>query len=347
MIALIFGSVDAKELAVTAGTIAVKTQKPVETSRVYLGSFLARGELPASAVYRIDAPVEGIVQNLFVHIYESVKKGRKLLVIKSPELLELEAKFIDTLIKLDYYRAEVERLKPLYEAAVVARKRYLEAQNVLSKFETQSSFYRHLLLEWGLSESQVDEMTQTKNPLATIAISAPIGGVVNEMAVYPKMYVSRGEHMMTIIDPKGVHLVLALPGKIAKRLKRGDKLFIEDKPVAVESVSATVEARTQTVAVHLLPPEGSALMAGEKRNVRLYWPQKAYKLPSSALIEYSGGQAIFVKSGSKFRPLHVTVLGRSGREVYLLGPGLTNGSEVAVSGVIALKGALEGAEGDR
>jgi len=346
LIALLFGSVDAKELAVTAGTIAVKTQKPVETGRVYLGSFLARGQLPASAVYRIDAPVEGIVQNLSVHIYESVKNGRKLLVIKSPELLELEAKFIDTLIELDYYRAEVERLKPLFEAAVVAKKRYLEAQNMLSKFETQSSFYRHLLLEWGLTESQVDEMTRSKKPLATIAISAPIGGVVNDMAVYPKMYVSRGEHMMTIIDPKSVHLVLALPGKIAKRLKKGDRLFIEDKPVEVESVSATVDARTQTVAVHLHPPRGSALMEGEKRNVKLYWPKKAYKLPSSAIIEYGGGEALFVKSGSKFRLLRVTVLGRSGREVYLLAPELTKSSEVAVSGVIALKGALEGAEGD-
>ncbi len=346
LMALIFGSADAKELAVTAGTIDVKTQTPVETSRVYLGSFLARGELPASAVYRIDAPVEGIVQNLSIHIYETVEKGRKLLVIKSPELLELEAKFIDTLIELDYYRAEVERLKPLFEAAVVARKRYLEAQNMLSKFETQSSFYRHLLLEWGLREGQVDEMTKSKKPLATIAISAPIGGVVNDMAVYPKMYVSRGEHMMTIIDPKGVHLVLALPGKIAKRLKKGDRLFIEEKPVVVESVSATVDARTQTVAVHLLPPKGSALMAGEKRNVKLYWPKKAYRLPSSALIEYGGGEALFVKSGSKFRPLRVTVLGRSGREVYLLAPGLSERSEVAISGVIALKGALEGAEGD-
>ncbi|BBG65311.1 cobalt/zinc/cadmium efflux RND transporter, membrane fusion protein, CzcB family [Hydrogenimonas sp.] len=343
---LMLSQLSAKELIVTSGAAGVKTAKPKPTERVYLGSYLARGQLPANEVYRIDAPVEGIVERLYVHLYEPVKRGQKLLLIKSPELLELEAKYIDSLIQLEYNRAEVDRLKPLFEAAVVAKKRYLEAENMLIKFKTQSSFYRHLLLEWGLTKSQVDEMTETKKPLATVAIYAPISGIVNDMAVYPGIYLQRGKHAMTVINPKGVHLVLALPVKIAKHFERGEKLFIGDKPVKVESVSASVDPRTQTVAVHLVPEKGSSLMAGEKRNVKLYRPERAYMLPASAVIEYNDKEAVFVKSGKGFKPVVVTVISRSGREVYLRSKELTAASDVAVSGVIALKGALEGAGGD-
>ncbi|WP_456401999.1 efflux RND transporter periplasmic adaptor subunit [Hydrogenimonas sp.] len=326
--------------------IGVRTETPQRSERVYLGSFLAKGALPAEKIYRIDAPVEGIVRNLSVHLYEPVKKGQKLLLIKSPELLELEAKYIETMIQVEYYEAELARLKPLYEAAVVAKKRYLEAQNTLTKYRTQSGFYRHLLVEWGVREAQVKRMAETKMPQATIEVTAPIDGMVDEMAVYPKMYVSRGEHMMTIVDPEGVHMVVALPLDIARRLTRGSKLYVGDTPVHVESIASSVDPRTQTVSVHLLSEKKSSLMAGEKRNVKLYWPKKAYRLPASALIDYDDRPALFVKSPKGYELHYVTLLSRSGNEVYILSPELTEKSEVAVSGVIALKGALEGAEGD-
>ncbi len=346
LIASIMTPLFAKELVVTDVGTGVKTQSPRSSSRVYLGSYLARGLLPANEIYRIDAPVEGIVESLKVHIYDPVKRGERLLVIKSPELLELEAKYIDALIQREYYQAEVTRLKPLFEAAVVAKKRYLEAENTLTKFKTQSAFYRHLLIEWGVPKSQVKKIEESKKPIAAITVSAPIDGFIDDLAVHPKMYVARGEHMLSIINPKGVHLQIALPVNVAERLKRGDMLYVGDQPVKVESISATVDPRTQTVAIHLLPGKGASLRAGEKRNVKLYWPKRAYTLPASAVIEYGQKQAVFVKSDKGFRLQPVTVLGRSGGRVYLTAAGLSPESEVAVSGVIALKGALEGAEGD-
>ncbi len=336
----------AKDLVVADVGSGVKTSSPKPTERVYLGSFLARGHLPASEVYRIDAPVEGIVQSLSAHIYDPVKKGQKLLVIKSPELLELEAKYIDSLIQREYYQAEVTRLKPLFEAAVVAKKRYLEAENTLTKYKTQSAFYRHLLIEWGLPKKQVERIEESKKPIATIVVSAPIGGFIEDLAVRPKMYVARGEHMLTIINPQGVHLEISLPISVANQLDRGDRLYVGDTVAEVESISATVDPRTQTVAIHLLPGKGAELKPGQKRNVKLYWPKRAYTLPATAVIEYDDAQAIFIKTQKGYKLMPVTVLGRSSSKVYLAADGLNPDSEVAVSGVIALKGALEGAEGD-
>ncbi|NPA04057.1 MAG: efflux RND transporter periplasmic adaptor subunit, partial [Epsilonproteobacteria bacterium] len=132
----------------------VPTQKVEVTNKVYAGSYLAIGYLPAKDKYVIDAPVEGVVESLRAKIYEPIKKGELLVRIKSPKILELESEFIDTLIERDFYRKEVARLKPLYEAAVVAKKVYLKTKNTLNKFETKAKFLFNLLVEWGLTKSQ-------------------------------------------------------------------------------------------------------------------------------------------------------------------------------------------------
>ena len=346
MLAFASLGLQAGALTVKGTDTMVKTTLPKVTKKVYLGSYLAIGHLPASDVYRIDAPVEGVIEKLAVRVYEPVVKGQLLAVIKSPRLLELESTYIDTLIEKEYYANEVKRLKPLYKAAVVARKRYLEAQNTLAKYTTQSTFYYHLLIEWGLSKKQVDTITRTKKPIPEVRIYAPISGKIADLNIYPKMYAERGEHMMTVVNPMGAHFEVALPLKLARRLKPGYTLYVNEKPVTVESIAATVDERTQTVAIHLLPKEGLAILPGEKRNIKLYWPKKAYALPSSAVIDYNDRSAVFVKSADGYRLVFVTILGRSSDTVYATADALTPDARIAVTGVISLKGALEAQSND-
>ncbi len=336
----------AKELIVTGQNNMVKTQLPQETNSVYLGSFLAQGHVAAKDIYRIDAPVEGVIERLNVNIYEPITKGELLAVIKSPKMLELESTYINILIEQEYNANEVARLKPLYEATVVPKKQYLRALNTLAKFQTQSEFYYHLLQQWGLSKDQVEKIKTTKQPAPDIKVYAPISGSINDLNIFPKMYLQRGEHMMTILDDNDAHLVVALPIGLAKRLKLNQKLYVGDKPVIVESIAAEIDSRTQTVAIHLLPEKSMHIMLNEKKNIKLYLPQHAYRLPSSAIIEYNDSQAVFVKVSTGYKLTEVSVLGRNNDSVYVISNGLNAQSAVAVNGVISLKGALQGQSDD-
>ncbi len=336
----------ANDLVVAGQNNMVKTKAPEKTDSVYLGSFLAKGYIPSKDVFRIDASVEGVIQKLNVEIYNPIKKGRLVAVIKSPKMLELESTYINLLIEEEYNANEVARLKPLYEATVVPKKQYLKALNTLAKFETQSKFYYHLLQEWGLSKEQVESIKESKKPIPEINVYAPIGGVVNDLNIFPKMYVQRGEHMMTILNDNHAHLVVALPLKIAKKLKLGQKLFISNESVTVESIAAEIDARTQTVAVHLLPEKSMKIMLNEKKNIKLYWSKEAYKLPSSAIIDVDDNDAIFVKVSNGYKLVQVSILGRNNNNVYVVSDSLTLNDEVAISGVISLKGALQGQSDD-
>jgi len=310
------------------------------TDRVYGGSYLAVGYLPPQARYVIDAPVEGVVERLEAKIYEPVKRGKPLVRIKSPKVLELEAEFIDTLIERDYYKKEVARLRPLYQAAVVAKKVYLKAKNTLNKYETKAKFLSNLLVEWGLSKEQVSKIARYKKPLPTIEIFAPISGKVLDMAAYPKIYLHRGDHILTIINPKSVHYEVALPVRIAKLLRPRQKVYLGNKEAIVESIAPAVDERTQTVAVHFVANK-SSLLPGQKSNIKLYLLQKAYVVPNSAVVDIDGQSGVFVKVEGGFTFVPVEVLGRSEERVYIQSDKLTPDSFIAVSGVITLKGAWE------
>lgn len=336
----------AKPLYIEGKNKMVQTLKPEPTKSVYLGSFLAQGHLPANQTFRIDTPLEGVVETLKVGIYETISKGKLLLVIKSPKILELEATYINLLIEKEYNANEVARLKPLYEASVVAKKQYLKAQNTLAKYETQTEFYYHLLQEWGLSKAQVQDITKTKKPVPQIKIYAPISGKITDLNIFPKMYLQRGEHMMILLNEQSAHLEVSLPLSIARKLKPGFTLYIDDNPVDVESIAAEVDVRTQTVAVHLLPKEESYIMPNEKKNIKLFWPRNAFEISVSSVVKYNNKPALFIEKESGYELVYIDILGRSSSKVYVDAPEINPSSKIVVSGAISLKGALEGQDND-
>ena len=314
----------------------IQTATPKTVHRLYLGSFLAIGYLPANSRYVIDAPVEGVVEKLDVKIYQKVKKGETLLALKSPTILELEAEFIQTLIERDFFANELKRLKPLYEQAVIAKKVYLKALNEYKKYQTKAKFYADLLQSWGLEAWQVKRIISTKKPLPTIVIKAPISGEVADLAVHPKSYLQRGDHILTIVDVTKTHYEVLLPLDIASQLSKGMDLYVNGVKATVESIAPTVDPNTQSIAVHLLPQTDVKLLPNQKVNVKLYLQKDAFLVPSSAVVDKDGSYGIYVKRGEKFEFVAAKVLARSERGVYIEAP-IDPKSQIAVSNVVILK----------
>ena len=327
---------------VAFGATRIETAPAQKTDRIYAGSFLAIGYLPPSHRYVVDAPIEGVVERLPLKLFESVKKGELLAVIKSPKILEIEADLIDAIIERDYYRSEVRRLEPLYKAAVVAKKVYLKAKNDLAKYQTKVEFLKNLLIDWGLGKDMVARVVRTKRPYPYVRITAPISGKVADLAIYPKLYLERGEHMLTIVDPSLVYTQVALPLSVAAILKEGQVVYVDEKEARIKSIAPAVDELTQTVAVLL--DGGVRLLPNQKRNVTLKLTGEALVVPASAVVDIEGQSGVFVKRGERFEFVPVQILSRTEKEVYILPGALKAGDEVAITGVISLKGAWEAAD---
>ncbi|NPA56446.1 MAG: HlyD family efflux transporter periplasmic adaptor subunit [Epsilonproteobacteria bacterium] len=319
--------------------IDVPTEPLRAKERLYIGSFLAVGYLPATSRYVMDAPIEGVVEDLNVRLFGTVKRGEKIVTIKSPKILEIEADYINALIERDYYRNEIKRLQPLSEAAIVPKKRYLQAKNDLMKFQTKVQFLKSLLRDWGLQPDQIKRITRTKRPDPYINLYAPITGNISDLAVHPKIYLHQGDHILTLIDNSQVLVKIALPLAIAKLLRPGEKIYINDRPAKVREVAPTVDKMTQTIGVLIDAP--ISILPGQKQNVTLQLPRRAFVVPPRAVVDIDGESGIFVKRGKGFIFVPVRVLSRTAREVFILSDRLKEGDLVATSNVISLKGAWE------
>ncbi len=322
-------------LALFAG-MQIETKMPQQVERLYLGSFLAIGYLPANSRYVIDAPVEGVVERLEAKIYQKVNAKAPLIEIKSPTILELEAEFIQTLIERDFYASELQRLKPLYQQAVIAKKVYLKALNEYKKYETKAKFYADLLRSWGLEKKQIRRIIASKKPLPVILIKAPISGEVADLAVHPKSYLQRGDHILTIVDVTKTHYEVLLPLGVASQLRKGMEVFVNNSAALVESIAPTVDQNTQSIAVHLLPKQGAKILPNQKVNVKLYLQKKAFLVPSSAVVDKEGAYGVYVKKGEGFVFVPVKILARGERGVYIEAK-LDPKAHIAVSNVVILK----------
>ena len=101
-----------------------------------------------------------------------------------------------------------------------------------------------------------------------------------------------------------------------------------------------VSPGSQTIAIRaVVETRGAALRAGEMVAVEMPGPTGAgWDLPLAA-VAYDAGQAfVFVRTAQGFVARPVTVAPRGNQGVTVTGP-LKSGEQVAVSGVVALKGA--------
>ena len=320
--------------------LLVQTAMPKLSQKVYLGSFLANGHLPPKYIFEMDAFLEGEIENVYIKPFAAVKKGQKILSIKSPKLLELESTFIENYLQQLYFAKELQRLKPLIKEAIVAKRRYLEVKNKFLMYKAKANFYAHLLSEWGIGEKELQRMRTAKMPISAIDIKAPIDGRVAKLDAKSLMYVQTGDHLVTIIDPTKTHLEVALPLEVVRYLHKKEKIYVDDKEGFIESIAPEVDPATQSVAVHIVV-KGMKILPNQRLNVRLYIPKKALVIASSALIEVDGKEGVFVKEGKQFHFVPVRVLARTAKEVYFLSPTITTSTPVAVTGVIALKGSME------
>ncbi|NPA84126.1 MAG: HlyD family efflux transporter periplasmic adaptor subunit [Epsilonproteobacteria bacterium] len=308
--------------------------------RLYIGSFLAVGYLPAKGRYVLDAPIEGVVEGLEVDLFDPVQKGQLIATIKSPKILEIEGEYLKALIEYDYYRNEVKRLKPLSEAAIVPKKRYLQARNELLKFQSQVHSLKNLLLDWGLEREQVARITRTRRPDPILRLRAPIDGRVSDLAINPKLYLHQGDHMLTITSPQGTIVKVALPLAVTKELREGGEIHLNGHLGRIQRISPLVDEESQTRSVMIQAP--LKLLPGQKERVSLYLPKAVLVVPSTAIVEIQGESGLFVKGEGGFSFVPVQILARTKEQVYIRSSQVRPGDLVAIEGVISLKGALEG-----
>ncbi|MEN8147586.1 MAG: efflux RND transporter periplasmic adaptor subunit [Campylobacterota bacterium] len=328
---------------IQAGSLNITLAAPQKAEKVPMGNYLGTYTYPSAHRYTISALVDGFVSEINVKPYATVKKGQKLFVLQSPKLLDLQSDYITTLLELEFYQKELKRLKPLSEKGVVASKRYTEAKNRHDQLKTTTAFKKNLLKAYGLSSSQLNKITMQHKAYPSLTITAPENTTVSTLEVQVGSFVHQGDTLAKLVNTKECHFEVDIPWQLAAPLKQDDKLYSQNNTFTIFAMSPDIDPVSQTRGIDLHEEKGCNAQGGASMSVTLYQKQSAWKVPSSAVVGMENGHVVFVAEKEGFRAVTVTVLAQLEGKNFITAD-LTESDRIAVSSVLALKSAAEGAE---
>ena len=306
-------------------------------------SFPAQVVIPPNAEQVISSPVTGLISQLLVQPNQMVRAGAPLVRIASQELGQLQLQLLQANARATLARQAAKREQDLFGEGLIAQRRVQEAQAALQEAEATLKQAKTALRLSGMSMAAIDKVAASGNPQDSLVLAATQAGVVTEIKAKPGQRVDSTTPLMHLAQTGTLWLEIQVPVAESTSWAPGTKMKVQgrDMTAQIMSSSAMVASGSQMVVMRaLVQGKTGQVRPGELLTVELPVAATAgaWDLPLSS-VAHDGDQAyVFVRTPDGFEARPVKVSASSGQRVRIQGP-VKAGEDVAVSGVVALKGA--------
>lgn len=310
---------------------------PVKTVQVTLAPVAQRSEYMATIMSRRSATmqpqVSGRLTQILVRSGDHVKAGQPLMRIDAqPQIATVEAQRATERQKkalFDYNAIEVERQRKLFEAGVISRDTWEQAQQ--SYANTKADY-----------ESAVSSRKTQEEQLAYYTVRAPFEGVVGDVPVHVGDYASPSTTLTTVDEHKDLEAYIYIPTERAGEVRTGLAVELYDtggkliEKSAIDFVSPQVDSSLQGILVKA-PVHSSAGVVRNAQMIkaRVVWSTKPMAIIPVLAVTRQGGQSfVFVlhqQNGQFIAVQTPVVLGDTVENNYSISSGLQAGDKVIVS----------------
>jgi RND family efflux transporter MFP subunit len=307
-------------------TVAV-TMAPVPQSSEYVGTIKSR----RSAT--LQPQVDGRLTGITVRSGDRVKSGQVMMTIDplhqqasvdSQQATERQKKAM-----YDYNTAQLDRQKKLFEAGIISRELYDQAQQA---YDNSKADY----------ESAVASRKTQEEQLAYYTIRAPFDGIVGDVPVHMGDYVSSTTVLTTVDENKDLEAYIYIPTERAGQLRPGLEVNVMDtngnqlEKTAIDFISPQVDNSLQGILVkapvHFGPEK---LRNSQLVKVRVVWSTAPTAVvPVLAVMRQGGQPFVFVarlQEGKYIATQTPVTLGDTVENNYAVTSGLQSGDKVIVS----------------
>jgi RND family efflux transporter MFP subunit len=322
----------------TSAAAAGMQAMPVQTVAVTLAPVAQTSEYVATILSRrsttMQPQVNGRLTQIRVKSGDHVASGQVMMEIDNlPQLATVEAQRATERQKkalYDYNTVEVERQHKLFEAGVVSRDVWDQAQQAYSNSKADY-------------ESAVSLRKTQEEQLAYYTVRAPFDGIVGDVPVHVGDYVSTSTVLTTVDQNRDLEAYIYLPTERAAEVKMGLPVDLYDnngtllEKTKIDFVSPQVDNPLQGILVKA-PVYSSAIMVRHSQIVRarVVWDTKPKAVVPVLAVTRLGGQTfVYVAQdqGGKFFAKQVPItVGDTVGNNYAVQSGLSQGDKVIVSG---------------
>ncbi|NOQ63020.1 MAG: efflux RND transporter periplasmic adaptor subunit [Methyloprofundus sp.] len=326
--------------------LGIKLGKLEAISSVPLLTAPAMVTIPPSHEYVVSTTHAGLINSIEVALGDEVKKGQLLASINSPDLLSLQQRHLQSVNELQLAKTDFLRDKKLFEEQVIADRRWLKTKANYQVAVSHLNETKQLLSIAGLSKQDIRRLEAKHRLNSRLNIIAPIAGVVLQRN---KSIGERADAMaplFRIANLNKLWLDISVPQQRINLVHVGDTVAIQGMNVTarVFLLAKNVDTDNQTVLVRAEIETGlDTIRPGQTVNAHISQSSTTaiFKVPNAALAKYSGGTYVFIRSATGFTAQPVQVMGKQENKTIITGV-LTQGSEIALRGAVALKANLLG-----
>ena len=317
----------------------VQAQK-ISDSSEYLAILKSRH----SAV--INPQVEGQITKIFVKSGDHVKAGAPILQIdplkQQATLGSQQASHAAQEANLRYAQTQLERERKLFEAGVVSKQEFDNAQTAYDAAVAQL-------------KSLGEQVNQQQVELHYYRVSAPMAGIIGDIPVREGDRVAVTTLLTTVDEPGSLEAYVYVPAERGKDIRIGLPVHLLDesgKPVSdarITFVSPEVDNDTQTILAKasIENPKGQLRVSQQMRAQVIWSNHQGPVVPVLSVIRINGRFFVFLAvkdpTGTFARQKGLTIGDTVGND-YVVLDGLKPGDHLIVSGTQFLQDGMPVAE---
>ena len=321
--------------------LGVKTQSVKMVDSVSSTPYNGTVVLDKKDIISISSNIESIVKEIYVSDFAQVKKGQKLLSIKSNALLSIQRDYIESTIESESASKNYERDVKLEEEGIISKKKLLASKNLKSSLAVRVELNANQLLTNGFTPTMLKKLSATHQPIIAQDVYAPKDGVIYKIDVTVGEYVQADKMMMGIYANGKRYIELSVPVKVVESLSIGDKCTFSKYSAKITAIGNVVNVSSQSVQVRAVIDSAEGIMINRVYGVKIHKAATdAVKVKKGALVFQENNSYVFKKVQSGFEVVSVEIISE-GSACYIVKADLNAGDKLAVSSTAALLSAME------
>ncbi|MEY3218898.1 MAG: hypothetical protein RIT27_255 [Pseudomonadota bacterium] len=314
----------------------------IKAANTALGLHLpARVTIPPSKIQVVSASQAGVVLKTFAAVGENIKKNQVLVQLQSAELLNLQKNYLQALTRQVLAEADSRRDQALFKEGIIAKRRQLESQGRYAETSADANAQREMLRLSGMTDAQIQSLSQTRKLQSIVDIVAPTDGIVLDNLITSGQRVNSLDPLCRLakLDVLWLDIRATLDQMAGLQLGQAVSISETGSRGKIILIGREVEPTNQTVLVRAELTDGAdRLQAGQFVQVHPETTVKetSWYIPSNAIARSGKENVVFLRVEKGFQVQPIQILSNHEQTAVITG-NFQIGQTVATQGLATLK----------
>ncbi|MFZ6774885.1 efflux RND transporter periplasmic adaptor subunit [Undibacterium sp. SXout7W] len=337
--------------AVPSASVGVPNQT---TNQAASGQFMSGTVIvPVNALSLVSSHVSGVVQQVHVYPLQTVQAATPVASIFSQQLMEMQRDYLQLATQARLSKDKAQRDEALFKEGIIAQARLQESQGQAIQTEIAAKERYQSLRAGGLADAQIKQLLSNHALVPTFTVAAGGSGTIVELEIHPGQRVEAGMPLAKISKDVPLWVEVQATRQQADKIRTGDLLYVKGcAPLRVMAISPQLTGGNQATLIRAQQEKRDAcLKPNQFVEVSHSIGSNAagsIGIPATALVQQGADTFVFLKNTQGFEAVKVQQVSGSADKVWVTEASgkLKAGAEVAVKGIVAIKGAWIGLGAD-